>query len=83
MMANLVLEKRGRTIHLLKQVSKPVPKTRKRRKIELAATPVEFANKDKMLLMDSQTMQIDSVASEPGSDKENGQRKRRGKAGSN
>ena len=52
MMANLVLEKRGRTIHLLKQVSKPVPKTRKRRKIELAATPVEFANKDRVLLMD-------------------------------
>ena len=51
-MANMVIEKRGRTIHLLKQVSKPVPKTRKRRKIDLAATPKEFANKDKMLLLD-------------------------------
>jgi len=52
MMANLVSEKRGRTIHLLKQASKPVPKTRKRRKIELAATPVEFANKDGIVLAD-------------------------------
>ena len=51
-MANMVLEKRGRTIHLLKQVSKPVPKTRNRRKIALAATPQEFANKDKALLLD-------------------------------
>ena len=51
-MANLVSEKRGRTIHLLKQVSKPVPKTRKRRKIALAATPAEYANKDRALLMD-------------------------------
>jgi len=52
MMANLVLEKRGRTIHLLKQVSKPVPHTRKRRKIALAATPLEFANKDGIVLAD-------------------------------
>ena len=51
-MANMVLEKRGRTIHLLKQVSKPVQKTRKRRKIDLAATPQEFANKDKVQLLD-------------------------------
>ncbi len=82
-MANLVLEKRGRTIHLLKQASKPVPRTRKRRKIELADTPLEFANKERVLLMDSQPMQIDQIASEAGSDKENAQRKRRGKAGSN
>ena len=82
-MANLVLEKRGRTIHLLKQVSKPVPHTRKRRKIALAATPQEFANKDKALEPDSQPMQIDQAASEAGSDKASGQRKGRGKAGSN
>ena len=33
---------RGRTLHLLKQSSKPVPQQRKRRKITIFATPLEF-----------------------------------------
>ena len=55
-MANLVVEKRGRTIHLLKQQSKPVPQNRKRRKIALAATPEEFAKKDNLVQEVSQPM---------------------------
>ncbi len=32
----------GKTIHLIKKASKPVPQERKRRKISLMATPQEF-----------------------------------------
>ena len=35
-------EQKGRTIHLLKQSSKPVPQERKRRKIELKGTFQQF-----------------------------------------
>ena len=37
-----VAENPGRTLHLLKAKSKPVPQARKRRKIALAGTPAEF-----------------------------------------
>ena len=40
---SLCLERKGRTIQLLKQSSKPVPKDRKRRKINFVATPEQFA----------------------------------------
>ena len=36
------IEHKGRTIHLLKQSSKPVPQERKRRKIELFGTFEQF-----------------------------------------
>ena len=68
---------------MLKKVSKPVPHNKKRRKIALAATPEEFANKDRALEPHSQPMQIDQVASETGSDKASAPRKGRGKAGNN
>ena len=79
-MANLVVEKRGRTIHLLKQQSKPVPENRKRRKIALASTPEEFAKKDDLVLEAAQPMQVDQVVREESSDKATGPRKGRGKA---
>ena len=82
-MANLVLEKRGRTIHLLKQQSKPVPQNRKRRKIALAASPEEFTKKDQVALEVSQPMQIDQSASEDRSDKATGPKRARGKTGYN
>ena len=82
-MANLVLEKRGRTIHLLKQQSKAVPQNRKRRKIALAASPEEFAKKDEMVAEVSQPMQIDQAASEEKSDKATAPKRARGKTGYN
>ena len=82
-MANLVVEKRGRTIHLLKQQSKPVPQNRKRRKIALASTPEEFAKKDDLVLEAAQPMQVDQVAREESSDKASGPKRARTKAGHN
>ena len=38
----LSVERTGKTIYLLKKASKPVPQDRKRRKIDLLATPQEF-----------------------------------------
>jgi hypothetical protein len=38
----LSIEHNGRTVQLLKQGSKPVPKTRKRRKIDIMGTLAEF-----------------------------------------
>jgi hypothetical protein len=38
----LCAESKGRTLHLLKQRSKPVPQQRKRRKVEIFATPLEY-----------------------------------------
>ena len=82
-MANLVVEKRGRTIHLLKQQSKPVPENRKRRKIALASTPEEFAKKDDLVLEAAQPMQVDQVAREESSDKASAPKRARTKAGHN
>jgi len=82
-MTNLFLEKRGRTIHLLKKQSKPVPHNNKRRKFALGTTPEEFAAKDKALQEESQPMQIDQIAAEDKSDKATGPRKGRGKAVNN
>ena len=82
-MTNLVLEKRGRTIHLLKKQSKPVPHNNKRRKFALGAIPAEFVVKDRALQEESQPMQIDQVAREESSDKATAPKRARGKAGYN
>lgn len=37
-----LVERRGRTVHLLRQKSKDVPQARKRRKIDLLSTPQQF-----------------------------------------
>ena len=39
LMINPSVERRGRTVHLLRQKSKDVPQARKRRKIDLLSTP--------------------------------------------
>lgn len=82
-MANLVLEKRGRTIHLLKKASKAVPQGRKRRKIALAAMPEEFAKEKSPPAAHSQPMQIDQVASEDKEDKASATKRTRVKTGYN
>ena len=38
----LFIEQRGKTIHLLKAGSKPATQERKRRKIEILATPAQY-----------------------------------------
>jgi len=40
--ASLILFSKGTTVHLLKQRSKAVPQERKRRKIDLYASPALF-----------------------------------------
>ena len=37
-----VIENKGKTLHLLKKQSKPVPQNRKRMKRDIFATPLEF-----------------------------------------
>ena len=39
---DFISKRPGKTIHLIKKASKPVPQARKRRKIDLLATPQEF-----------------------------------------
>ena len=39
---DFISKRPGKTIHLIKKASKPVPQARKRRKIDLMATPQEF-----------------------------------------
>ena len=73
----MCLEKRGRTIHLLKQQSKPVPQNRKRRKIALATTPEEYIKNIPVAEDFAQKMQVDTVASEDKSDKATGPRRQR------
>ena len=41
-MTNFLAEKKGRTLHLLKESSKPAAQERKRKKIEIACTPASY-----------------------------------------
>ena len=41
----VILEKNGKTLHLLKSKSKPIPSEKKRRKIEIFGTFTDFSKK--------------------------------------
>ena len=50
-------------LHLLKASSKPVPESRKRRKIELAGTPAQW--KDHLAQTEAQSVEHHSVVMQP------------------
>ena len=60
-MVLILLEKRGRTLNLLKESSKTLKEIQKRRKIAIAATPQEFKNRSNVVMTEESPENFDKT----------------------